>query len=79
MTHTEKILTAALYRCAHALACAIESRPDEVKAAAIAAMNVSLAAGRNETDHWLRLMEEGARTYQSRGGKTLFELGRKRP
>jgi len=82
MTQKEKILTAALFRCARALVRELERNLDGPKgssaAHAVAAMNASLLAAKADTDHLLAELAAGNRLYLASGGKDLFELeGRK--
>ena len=89
MTRREKILTAALFRCACTLAhymamhsppdgaLSLRERYDSETAVAIAAMNLSLDDARRETKVWLRRMERGYEAYRRLGGPDLsnFEGG----
>lgn len=86
MTYKEKVLTAALFRCACTLAHAtgkinpprtpmsVKEQYENETAVAIAVMNLSLRDAKEEPEAWLRLMEEGYLAYRRLGGEDIDEM-----
>ena len=86
MTHSEKILTAALFRCACTLAhttgklspprtpLSVKEQYENETAVAIAAMNLSLRDAKEEPEVWLRRMEEGYLAYRRLGGEDIDKM-----
>jgi len=86
MTHKEKVLTAALFRCACTLAHAtgkinpprtpmsVKEQYENETAVAIAAMNLSLRDAKEEPEVWLRRMEEGYLAYRRMGGEDIDKM-----
>lgn len=86
MTYKEKVLTAALFRCACTLAHAtrklspprtplsVKEQYENETAVAIAAMNLSLRDAKEEPEVWLRRMEEGYLAYRRLGGEDIDKM-----
>lgn len=79
MTYKEKVLTAALFRCAKVLIREIRGTGEVMSAAdynwVIITMNTCLTDARAHLDDRLSELELANRYYKAQGGKDLSEFG----